>query len=208
MNSRRLTHAARWVGLAVAVAALGCGPVTQFSNVWRSPKLELGAMQKILVVAVAETPTGRRSFEDSFANELKALKVEAVQSYFLLPSDGRLSRASLERVIADKGFDGVIVTRLKRIDEETIVVPAEVVMVPSRGYYGYYHGGWDVVHTPGYTDTTTTVVLDTQLYDVASAEPVWGARSETLNPNSIDAAIISVTQALAKRLAHDQVVPE
>ena len=81
-------------------------------------------------------------------------------------------------------------------------------MVPSRGYYGYYHGGWDVVHTPGYTDTTTTVVLDTQLYDVASAEPVWGARSETLNPNSIDAAIISVTQALAKRLAHDQVVPE
>ncbi len=208
MNTWNCTRAGRSVALALAVVGLACAQTTQLANVWRSPEFEKGSMRKILVVAIAESPTGRRSFEDSFRRELKTRNVEAVASYTLLPSDDRLTKAGLQEVIANKGFDGVIVTRLRKVDKETIVVPAQIDRVPSRGYYGYYHGGWDTIHTPGYTETTTTVVLDTQLYDVDSAEPVWGARSETINPSSIDKAIASVTEELAKRLVTDQIVPD
>lgn len=208
MDKRTRTRASRIVGVAMAATTLACGPVTRFGNVWRSPELKPGSIEKILVVAIAETPTGRRSFEDGFTRELKGRGVEAVPSYSLLASDDRLTEAGLKGIVAKRGFDGVIVTRLRRVDEETVVVPPRVDVVPARGYYGYYRGGWDTIHTPGYTETTTTVVLDTQLYEVESAEPVWGARSETVNPSSVDSAIASVTEALAKRLGSDQVVPE
>ena len=58
--------------LISTAVTLACGPVTQFSNVWKSPALEPHSMRKLLVVAIAETPTGRRSFEDSFVRELAA----------------------------------------------------------------------------------------------------------------------------------------
>jgi hypothetical protein len=198
----------RLVAVSIAAVSLACGPVTKFANVWRSPEFEPNSMQKILVLAIAGTPMGRRSFEDSFVRELNVHRVDAVQSYTLLPSDDALTEAEVKAVVAGKNFDGVIVSRLKRVEEKTVVVPPRVETVRAPGYYGHYRGGWTSVHTPGYSETLTTVVLDTQLYAVESAEPVWGARSETINPSSVDTAIESVTRALAKRLASDEVVPE
>jgi hypothetical protein len=164
-------------------------------------------MHRILVVGIAKTATGRRSFEDRFTAALGARNVDAVPSYRLLPSDDRLSEAELRDAIEGQNFDGVIVTRLVGVDEESVVVPPRTETVPRRGYYGHYGRGWDVVHTPGYIETRTIVRLDTQLYDAHTADPVWGALSETFDPESVDEAIDSVTAALTKRLTADELLP-
>jgi len=193
----------------LALSSSACGTVTNLTNVWRSPDFEAESMRRIMVVAIASTPMRRRSFEDSFAKALASQNVEATQSYRLLPSDDQLTRAELRGAVEGNKFDGVIVTRLMGVEEETTVVPPRTDVVPTahRGYYGYYHRGYDVVHTPGYVQIREIVVLDTQLYDVGTTEPVWGARSETIDPDSIDKAIASVTAALSERLASDDLLP-
>jgi hypothetical protein len=75
------------------------------------------------------------------------------------------------------------------------------------GYYGYYGMGYDVVHEPGYTRTTTIVRLETHLYDVRTEKLLWGAHSDTFDPSSTDDIIQSVSKTISKRLAKDGLLP-
>jgi len=170
--------------LSLAVlAGMACGTTTRLSNVWRSESYSAGPMHKVLVVGIAQTSTGRRSFEDRFVEALASQQVDAVQSYRLLPSDERLSEATLKEAIRGHGFDGVIATRLIEVDEETTYVP------------------------PSTTVTTTIVRLETHLYDAEQAELVWSAQSDTFDPDSTQDAIDSVTKKIAKQLASEDLLP-
>ena len=193
--------------VAVASAALSCGTKTRVASQWLSPDYKGGPMHKILVVAVSDTSLGRRTYEDRFAEALAEGGAEAVSSYNLLPSSDRLTRAELEGVVSRHGFDGVIVSRLLEVREETTVVPPSTQVVPSYGYgygyYGYYGGGYDVVHSPGYTRTTEIVRLETKLWNAANSELAWGITSETFDPTSTDDAISSVTKKLVWKLSED-----
>jgi hypothetical protein len=195
----------------VALAAIACGTTTQLSNVWRSESYSAGPMKKILVVGIAETTTGRRSFEDHFAGALAGHQVEGVASHELLPSDERLTEAVLKEAIRGHGFEGVIATRLIGVDEETTYVPPSTRTVPSayggHRFYGYYGRSWDVVHTPGYTVTKRIVRLETRLYDARDAELAWGAQSGTFESDSRDDMIESVTKKITKQLVSDGLLP-
>jgi hypothetical protein len=188
------------------LASIACATKTTLSNVWRSESYPSGTMQRVFVIGVAQNEANRRSFEDAFAAALALQNVDAVASYALLPGSERLSRASIENTISGRGFQGVLVTRLLGVDEQTTYVPPSTYVRPGyygRGMYGYYGSSWDVVHSPGYTVTETIVRLETHLYDARTADLVWAAHSDTFDPSSTDDIIASVTKKLAKQLAED-----
>ena len=188
--------------LMVAVGT-SCATKTQVSKKWLSPDYKGGPMHRILVVGVAETPLGRRAYEDRLAEALRAGGADAVSSYQLLPSRDRLTKEALEGVVRREGFDGVIVTRLLEVAEETTYVPPSSRVVPSAGYYGYYGRHYDVVHTPGYTRTTEIVRLETRLWNADDSQLVWGITSETFDPTSTTDAIASVTKKLVEKLSEN-----
>ena len=188
--------------LMVAFGA-SCATKTRVSNQWLSPDYEGGPMHRILVVGVAETPLGRRTYEDRFAEALRAGGADAVSSYQLLPSRDRLTKEALEGVVRREGFDGVIVTRLLEVAKETTYVPPSSHVVHPAGYYGYYGRHYDVVHTPGYTRTTEIVRLETRLWNADDSQLAWGITSETFDPTSTDDAIASVTKKLVQQLSKD-----
>ncbi len=201
------TPAARsLVGLAVLVG-LACGTTTKLSTVWKEPSYTGSGLRRILVLGIARDVTTRRAFEDHLAQALDARGAQALASYHQLPSDARLSQEAIAQVVRDHAIDGVVVTRLLRVDEEQEYVPPQTYSVGRVGYYGYYGMGYDVVHEPGYTRTTTIVRLETQVYDAASAKLLWGAHSDTFNPTSTGDTIQSVTKEIAKRLAKDGLLP-
>ncbi|MBW2542999.1 MAG: hypothetical protein JRF15_13005, partial [Deltaproteobacteria bacterium] len=149
--------------------------------------------------------------EDHFAAALEERGANAVPSYQLLPNPDRLSKESIQQAIRGRGIQGVVVTRLIGVDEREEYVPPKTYVTPNyygRGLYGYYGRSYEVTHTPGYTVNTTIVKLETHLYDASSAELLWAAHSETLNPKSIDDGVASVTRKLSKRLAADGFTPE
>jgi hypothetical protein len=198
------------IGVALLSAALlaACGTVTKIPNAWRNPAHEGVPFQKVFVIGVGKNEMNRRVFEDRFATALSAGGAVASPSYEALPHSERLTEAQVRGAIEGDDYDGVIVTRLLGIEEDTEYVPPRTYTVARhRGYYGYYGSSWDVVHEPGYFETHTIVRLETNLYDVATGELVWSGQSETFDPSSLTDIIDSATKAVAKRLGEERLIP-
>jgi hypothetical protein len=199
------------LGIAIACATgISCATKTEISGVWKSESSTTHPMNQILVIGIAENDTNRRIFEDSFSEALGEQGVDAAPSYRILPDSERLSKESIQQAIRGRGTQGVLVTQLVQVDEHEKYVPPTTYVKPGyygRGLYGYYGQGYEVVHQPGYTVHTTIVRLETHLYDASSAELLWAAHSDTLNPKSVGDGIESVTGKLSKRLAADGFVP-
>jgi len=193
-----------------AALLAACATVTKIPTEWRDPAYQGGAFQKIFVIGVGENDTRRTLFEDRFAAVLSDQGAAASPSYGLLPSSERLSEQQVRGAIQGGGYDGVIVSRLLGVEEDTRYVPPQTYTVPRSyrgGYYGYYGRTWDVVHEPGYYETHTTVRLETNLYQVRTGELVWSGQSETFNPNSVKDIIDSATQAVARHLGDEGLLP-
>lgn len=200
------------LGMAIVCAMwISCATKTELSGVWKSDSSAVTAMDRILVIGIAENDIKRRTFEDGFATALRERGVDATPSYRILPDTERLSKDSIQQAIRGRDIQGVVVTQLVQVDERQEYVPPKTYVSPNyhgRGLYGYYGHGYEVTHQPGYTINTTVVRLETHLYDATSAELVWAAHSDTFNPRSIDDGVASVTGKLSKRLAADGFTPK
>jgi hypothetical protein len=175
---------------ALAVAALllvcACSSTTVVDQ-WQSPDFKGGPFKRILVVGVTSQAAVRRIFEDEFVRQLRARGTDAVASYTLIPEDGQVERSRLERAVKEAGADGVIVTRVVKVEQKTQVVPGTPAF-PGFGtdIYGFYGTGWGGVWT-GYASPPAVfqyeeVRAETKLFDARSAALVWAAQSDIFAP--------------------------
>ena len=189
--------------------AIACGARTSLSTVWKAPAAR-APVTRILVIAIADNPISKRSFEDTFAAELNSRGAEAAPSYLVLPADERLNEEMVREVVRQRDIEAVAITRLLKVDEEQQYVPPRTDYARGPyyhgGLYGYYGSAYDVVHTPGYWRTVTIVRLETRLYDAQTADLIWAAESDTFDPTSTADTIQSVTKAVSKRIAADGLI--
>jgi len=171
---------------------------------WRNPSFEQAAFKKLFVIGVGPDDGARRLFEDTFAKAVAAQGVAAQASWGSLPQSEQLTEEQVRGAIDGGNFDGVLITRVLSVDQEQEYVPPSTHTVPTSyygyGYYGYYGASYTTVHQPGYFKTNTTFRIETNLYDVKSAELVWSGQSKTVNPDSLNEVIDSMTAAVAKKL--------
>ena len=111
------------------------------------------------------------------------------------------------------GIDGVIITHMVAVDEETVYRPGSNYAYGAyggygRGMYGYYPHVNSYVSSPGYYTTHETYTLETTLYDIETEEMVWTARSSTFSPESVDEVIVDLTRLLIKDLKDKGLVKE
>ena len=167
----------------VALAVVACA-ATQLTNSWTSPEYKGPPLKKILVVGVSNQPALRRNFEDEFVKDLKAAGVDAVASYNFIPEGGKAEEARVNQAVKDAGADGVLITRLVRVDVNTQVTP----VYPSTmgmGYYGGYAGAYGGYYEPNMVTQTDTIVLETNLYGVDESHLLWSGTTETFAPTNL-----------------------
>jgi len=205
----------------LALAACKTTTATSFSQSYRNPGYEETVFKRLLIIGIASDPEGRRAFEDALALAIASQGGAAAPSYTLLPNDEKLSEEELHAVIAENEVDGVLVTRLLSVDKSKEYTPPKKYDNPQTryypggwgyghgygGFYGFYGTTYAEVHEPGYFDTSTSLKIETNLYSVATNELVWTGQSETIDPDSIEDARASVTQAVAKKLKAEQLIP-
>jgi hypothetical protein len=178
---------------ALALALAACAPSTKLSNVQVAPETPRAKLRNVLVVGLVNNPAARQSFETEMVKALQAAGVKAQPSQALLPIGETPTREALQRLVAERGFDGAVVGML--VDSRT-----EVRAVPPTGpsYGGFYgYSGWaaPIAYSPGYLATTKTVVVETRLFRTAGdGAPVFSATSESVDPSSTT----DVTEPLAK----------
>jgi hypothetical protein len=194
---------------------------THFSQSYRNPGYEATVFRNVMVIGVAQDQKSRLAFEEALVAAIANEGGAARASISVLPNEEQISEDQLHAAIDAGSFDGVLITRVLSVNKSKEYTPPKAYNNPQTryypaspgwgygygGYYGFYGTTFAEVHEPGYFETSTTLKLETNLYSVATNDLVWTGQSETVDPESIDDARSSMTQAVAKKLKEDRLIP-
>ena len=160
-------------------------------------------VSNILVIAVTGNEDSRRSFEQKFVAQLKSVGVEAISSEqaIPMPPDLELKKEAIENAVSRFKNDAVLITHLIGKEEKE-------TFVRGGGYYGYYHSRYmgSYSHDPGYSNTSKTVRLETNLYDVKTEQLIWSGQSKTISKDSKGQIIDDVIKVVIKDLQNNKLV--
>jgi hypothetical protein len=185
------------VGALITIAASVAASEPKFLDVWRSPEISRlnFAGRKIAALVIADDQSLQMSGEEALTRELTARNTNGVASYRLVPRE-ELKNADTARGWFERaGVQGVVALRPVSRQTEKSYSP----VVWSSGYYqsfwGYYGYGWSSVYVARSSSDTTTVVVETLIYDLTRDRLVWAATSETKNPKQLQDFIADLVNA-------------
>lgn len=197
----------------VLTANAGCAKnasKTTIAGSWTSPQLAGTIFENIFVIAVGTNDDYRRLYEDSFVAALESKGVQAVPSYDVLPQSEELTEQQIRSAIESDDFDAVVITSLLHVDRTVEVVPPRTEQVPVGHLpphgLGFYRWAYETVHVPGYHKLHNRYNIEARLYRVDGGERVWWGLSETVNPDTVEQIIDSVSAAMARQLQEDDLV--
>lgn len=178
---------------------------TTIPAAWRNPEFDGEPFKKLFVIGVGRDGSYRRLYEDSMVAALEAEGVTAQASWLPFPENDKLDKVRVIQAVQQGSFEAVLITRLLSVDEEVAYVPGKP---PTSS--DLYMSGYDQAHAvnsdPGYYATNTKYSVETAIYSVRDEMVVWLVRSETVNPDSVEEVIQSVSSSLAKRMKVDGLI--
>ena len=152
----------------------------------------------ILVIAITGNEHNRRSFEKKFVAYLKSVGVDAVASEesIPMPPDLDLKKEMILSAVNQYENDAVIITQLIGKEARDVYNRGGVTRM---GYFSYSRN-------PGYSSTSTTVRLETNLYDAKTGKLIWSGMSKTLSKDSTDHIMNDVIKAVITKLKQNKLI--
>jgi hypothetical protein len=155
---------------------------------WNDPSFREAPLKKIFVIAIRKSPIKRRIWEDAFVSELSQHGIKATSSYHLFP-DSLPDTNQVVEAILDKGFDGILITRVLPIETQTRYVQSYITKeqqsrynVFRKRYDTFYR---DVVH-PGYEESEVINRRSIDVWVIRDNERmIWSATSNSPERNSV-----------------------
>jgi hypothetical protein len=179
---------------------------------WRNPAASAKHFQKILVIGMSDKVEVRANFEDALSAKLARPGIEVIPGHTILlrPEGTAVNLVYIKTQIRENNIDGVVVSRLVKIDKNITYVPGEVFYPYPyyRTFYGYYGTVYPVVYSPGYLKEEKKIRIETNFYSTGGPEGelVWTGMSDTFNPSSTKKAIDGVVNLVVKELEKQQLL--
>jgi hypothetical protein len=191
------------IPLTVALLLGACASNTEMVNAWKDPTLAPRRFNKVLVVYISKDAGLRYAAEDQLAKRLG----NAVPAYKVIPDSLLLDREKAKAFVKKAGFDGAVVMRPVKVDQETTYVPGQTYVVPSTysSMWGYWGTGWDYAYDPGYVKQDQVVSVETNVYSVADDMLVWASRTKTYNPDSVRKLVNEIVDATVDEMKKQKV---
>jgi hypothetical protein len=192
--------------IALVLAGAGCSN-TKLVNQWENSQYVPARFTRMLVIGVSREPGLRRTFEDQFVAKLKETGVDAVPSYRYIPEDGPVPEARLQEAVRQANADGVLMTRLVRVERKTEVSPG-YYRAPAAGFgfYPWYSAGWVGYYEPPRVYQYDVYISETSLYDVPRNQLVWSGTVQTKAPRDLNKDIQRYVDTVVKALKKEQVL--
>jgi hypothetical protein len=161
----------------------------------------------ILVIAITGNEDSRRSFERQFVAQLKSAGVEAISSEdaIPMPADLEMKKETILNAVKQFENDAVIITHLIDKEEKEAFTRGGQA---HGSYYGFYHSRYTYSYSrdPGYSRTSKTLRLETNLYDVKTEKLIWSGQSKTLSKDSKDQIINDVIKVVINDLQNNKLI--
>jgi hypothetical protein len=78
----------------------------------------------------------------------------------------------------------------------------------SSSFWGYYGAGWSSGVTLSRASETTTLVVETLVFNLEPERLVWAATSETKNPKNLQAFITELVDAVVQEMRKMKLVSQ
>ena len=114
-----------FAALALLASCATSRLVTQQSN----PDYVGKPFKSVMVVAVTKDELVRRTFEDRMVALLGQRGLKGIPAYAAVGTRGRIEEADLRQAIARSGAEGVLITRVTRVDRSSGTVCAGTLTV-------------------------------------------------------------------------------
>jgi len=203
MNVKK--HRAAFAALALLAGCATSQLVSQQTN----PDYVGKSFKSVMVVAVTKDDLIRRTFEDRMVALLAKRGVKGIPAYAAVGSRGQVEEADLRQAVARSGAEGVLVTRVTRVDRSSGTVPGATVMV-GVGYgsfYGYYSTVWQTVNvSPTKITGPSWTVSETRLFDARNGALAWTGVMDTRENDDLGAALTQYINVIFDAMVSDRVL--
>jgi hypothetical protein len=183
--------------LVAATAVAAAASDAKFVNVWKSPDVARlnFAGKKVAALVITDDQPLQMSGEEALMRELAARSVNGLAAYRIVPREELKSAERAKSWFERAGIEGVVALRPVSLETEQKYSP----VVWSSGYYqsfwGYYGYGWESVYVAKPSGTTTTIVVETLVYDLTHDRLVWAGTSETRDPKHLQEFVADLVNA-------------
>lgn len=178
---------------------------TTIPATWRNPEFTGEPFGKLFVIGVGRNAAYRRLYEDHMVQALGAQGAMAEASWVTFPENDKLDPTKVLSAVSEGDFDAIVITRLLSVDEEMEYVPGKPP-TSSDLYMAGYDKAYAVNSDPGHYARKTKYRVETALYSARDGIVVWLVRSETVNPDSVEEVIQSVSSSVAKKMKADGLI--
>ena len=201
------------IALFAVLAAGTLSADTKLKHPWvdRDYVANNDAFKSILVIGVPDHPDKRRSLEDSLVKALEKAGVQATASLDIMAPETEVNRDSVVAALAGKDVDGVFLTSLSRVDDVEIVPGGEPPKTQRSDrefallLWQDYQGTYDqALNAP--TKEKHRLVLENELYNLASEKVVWVVQSYSMKPKSADKVIKDLSKQVSEQLHNDGLI--
>ena len=180
-----MTHAVKCclaLGAAFASLLLASCTTSSLLSQKANPDYVGKPLKSVMVVAVTADEIVRRTYEDRVVALLGKRGIKGIPSYSEIGKRGKVEEAELRQALARSGAEGVMITRVTRIDRSKTELSATEVAVGHGwgGFYGYYAGVWTTVSAPAQTIIGPQwTVSETRLFDARNGALAWTGLVDT-----------------------------
>jgi len=197
--------------LLLLLPAGACKQVSQsqttIPGAWRNTEFSGVPFSSFFVIGIGRNDEYRRLYEDSMVRALTAHGGAARASYESYPDLQKHDRAQLLVAITRAGYDAVVIARLDHVREQQVYVPARPA-TSSDEYMSGYDEKYAVNSDPAHYRKQTTYRIETSVYSVRDELLAWVALSDTVDPQTVEDVIHSVTSNLAKRMKAEGLIKD
>jgi hypothetical protein len=194
---------------AIAALALleGCA-TSQLVAQQTNPDYVGKSFKSVMVVAVTADDLLRRTYEDRMVALLGKRGTKGIPSYAAIGSRGQVEEAELRQAVARSGAEGVLVTRVTRVDRSSGTLPGGTVAVGvGGGFYGYYSTVWDSVTVgPQKITGPSWTYSETRLFDAKTGALAWTGTVETRENDDLGAALTQYLDLIFDTMVNNRVL--
>lgn len=193
-----------------ALVLLGCSTSDRVVRLYEDPEFVGGPFTNILVVGVHEDADARRRFESGVASSIREGGTSATPSLNFMRSTDEISRDSIVEIVERESFDAVLVTRLVdlnvQVERREGRSTAQAQRRDDLPLVDFFRYDYVEYQDPMTTTAVRTVVLLTDLYNVADESKVWSVESTSIEKESVFDLFNGIADALAGALAADDLI--
>ena len=192
--------------LALLLGACGTATGPQVIKTLHDRAYSEVTFQNILVIGVASDYTARAQFERTVASGLISAGISATPYHTVIGHNPPLTRSDVMNAVRSRGFDAVLVTRVKgqemQVKEITGAPTTKVIRQDIGEPFNLFKYDYEELNNPVKINITETVNLITELYSAADEKKVWAI--ETINSaDHVGLLIDQESKALVRELRRD-----